>query len=420
MTTSQPPAAHPGARGDVLALARALIRAPSPNPPGGEHAVAGVVTEIARDLGLPEPEVLARDGNRPNLLFSVDFGRGGRHLVLSGHLDTKPVGDATWQVDPLAADVRGDRLYGLGSADMKAAIAAMLVAAAQVGSEGLGAGRLSLLFTADEEDGASYGAHFLAALQAVRGDAVVIGEPGGMRSDFDRLHLVSRGIARLRITASGRQGHSSLSDLDGSDPAAANAGVAAARAVNAVAAGVPLAVPTNEHDLLGWHATVNTGLAFRGGVGFGVLPGQVSVDTEVRLLPGMDRGQILAALQHAVAGVVPGAGPTVSVGYDTPPRDWLPATQVRPDDAVAIAARDACAAVLGAVPPDSVFPGTTDAAWFGGLAAIPTLPAFGPGLLARAHGADEWVSVSAVRTAVDLYSELARRFCAGTMDGQRR
>jgi acetylornithine deacetylase/succinyl-diaminopimelate desuccinylase-like protein len=58
-----------------------------------------------------------------------------------------------------------------------------------------------------------------------------------------------------------------------------------------------------------------------------------------------------------------------------------------------------------------VFPGTTDATWLAPRA--PTLPAWGPGLLSRAHGADEWVSIAALETTVALYTELAREFCAG-------
>ena len=115
---------------DVVELARELIRAASPNPPGDERAAAAVVVAAAESLGLPPARRIAREEQRPNLLTTLDFGPGGRHLVLSGHLDTKPVGDARWRVDPLGAEVDGDRLYGLGSADMKAAVAAMLVTAA--------------------------------------------------------------------------------------------------------------------------------------------------------------------------------------------------------------------------------------------------------------------------------------------------
>ena len=117
---------------DVLDIARELVRTPSPNPPGDERAVAALVHDLLPALQLPRAEVIARDESRPNLWVTLDFGAGGRHLVLSGHLDTKPVGDATWSVDPFAAHVEGDQLYGLGSGDMKSALAAMLVAASRL------------------------------------------------------------------------------------------------------------------------------------------------------------------------------------------------------------------------------------------------------------------------------------------------
>lgn len=392
---------------DVIDLARALIRTPSPNPPGDERAVAALLTDLMREVGLPEPKVIARSDHRPNVVTTLDFGAHGRHLVLSGHLDTKPVGDGHWSVDPFAADLDGDRLYGLGSGDMKAAVAAMVVSLSRLAARPPSCGRVSLVLTADEEDGASYGAHHVASTVQLDADAVVIGEPGGIESDFDRLHLVSRGIARLRIVARGAQGHSSLSGESGWR----NAGVDAARAVAALADGVSIASPDNPGGVLGWECTVNTGLVFRGGVGYGVLPGEMLVDTEVRLLPDMTRQAVSAALEERLAQLARSTGADLHLEFDAPPNDWLPATIVNQHAPVADAARIACRAALGAEPPDSVFPGTTDATWFSELQGIPTLPALGPGLLRRAHAADEWVSAAAVRQSVDLYVALAEAFC---------
>jgi acetylornithine deacetylase/succinyl-diaminopimelate desuccinylase-like protein len=393
---------------DVVDLARRLVRTPSPNPPGDERGVAEVVRDALAQLGLPAAETLSLDAARPNLLVTLDFGPGGRHLVLSGHLDTKPIGDASWTVDPLGADIVGDRLYGLGSADMKAAIAAMLIAAARVARRAPAAGRLSLLFTADEENGATFGAHHVATTRALGADAVVIGEPGGIETDFDRIHLVSRGIARLRLIAQGRQGHSSLSG----QPGTRNAGVDISRLVTAIADQLVIDVPPNDDGLEGWSATVNTGLTFRGGVGYGVLPGRLAVDTEVRLLPGMDRGALTASFTELTARVAAETGADLAVEYDAAPNDWLPAAAVPADHAVALAAQSACRRVLGSNPPLAVFPGTTDATWFDAGQGVPALPALGPGLLRRCHGADEWVSVDAVRRSVDLYAQLAMDFCA--------
>jgi acetylornithine deacetylase/succinyl-diaminopimelate desuccinylase-like protein len=393
---------------DVLDIAKELVSTPSPNPPGDERAAAALVQDLLPTLQLPTARVITRHESRPNLLITLDFGQGGQHLILSGHLDTKPIADADWSVDPFGADVEGDRLYGLGSADMKSALAAMLVAASSLASDAPSRGRLSLLFTADEENGSAYGAHHVAQSVPLAADGVVIGEPSGIEADYDRLHLVSRGIARLRLVASGRQGHSSLSDELGTS----NAGVDAARLVTEVADTLDVGTPENLHGLSGWTPTVNTGLAYRGGVGFGVMPGVMAVDTEVRLLPGMRREDVTGAFTDVAGRVSRESGADLRIEFDQQPNDWLPATLVAPGNPLVEAARTACREVLGTEPTSSVFPGTTDASWFDSIQGLPTLPALGPGLLRRAHAADEWVSITAVRNAVGIYTHLARAYCS--------
>ncbi|MGH3357886.1 MAG: M20 family metallopeptidase [Nocardioidaceae bacterium] len=391
---------------DVIDLARELIRAPSPNPPGDERHVAEVARGAIATLGLPPAETFARSYRRPNLVLSADFGTGGRHLLLCGHVDTKPLGDATWTVDPFDHPVVNDRLYGLGSGDMKAAVAAMLVAVQRLLRNPPSRGRVSVVLTADEEDGAYYGAQHIAHSVPLDADGILIAEPGGIESDFDRLHLVSRGIARLRISTVARQGHSSLSGR----PGVRNAGVDIARAVTAVADDLELSIPPNHDALDGWEVTVNPGLYYRGGVGYGVLPGRMSVETEVRLLPGMHHADLEKSFRRLADRVAVETGADVRLEWDA--RDWLPATQVPADHVLARSAQEGCRDVLGTTPPLSVFPGTTDATWFDSVPGIPTLPALGPGLLSRAHGADEWVSVAAVRRSVALYESIAHRFCA--------
>ena len=170
----------------------------------------------------------------------------------------------------------------------------------------------------------------------------------------------------MRLVARADQGHSSLADELGFR----NAGVDAARAVVAVRDELELEAPPNEHRLSGWHATVNTGLAYRGGVGYGVLPGRVAVDTEVRLLPGMERAAVTSAFERTLRAVAGRTGAALELAFDAPPNDWLPATLVEPQHPLAAAAEQACAAVLGHVPAPAVFPGTTDATWFAELQGI--------------------------------------------------
>ena len=189
---------------DVVELARELIRGAEPEPARGRARRGRRGGPRRRRSGSRRARRIAREEHRPNLLATLDFGSGGRHLVLSGHLDTKPVGDARWSVDPLSADVDGDRLYGLGSADMKARGRGDARRRGEAGRARRAAGRLSLLFTADEEDGAAYGARHVAATARSRPTRRHRRARAASQSDFDRLHLVSRGIARMRLVARAR------------------------------------------------------------------------------------------------------------------------------------------------------------------------------------------------------------------------
>jgi succinyl-diaminopimelate desuccinylase len=389
----------------MVELTRALVETPSPNLPGDERAVAGVLTDALEERGLPPPQVISKEPERPNLLSTVDFGPGGRHLCLCGHMDTKPVGSARWRTDPFEAVIEEGRLYGLGSCDMKGALAAMVEAAASAGDPPRG--RLSLLFTADEEHSASLGARFLAETQALSADAVVIGEPAGIEEDWDHLHLVSRGIANFTIRVFGDQGHSSLSDRKDM----VNASINMARLLVLFDEGFE---PTHRrHPLAPAGPTVNAGVKVSGGINFGVYPGEASFSADVRTIPGMKRERFEADLERWLEGArraIPDL--RAQVEFEPEPRAWLPATEVTEDAAIVRAAKAALEEVLGNAPSISVFPGTTDAAWLQGLAGIPTLPAVGPGLLEHAHRADESLSLVALRAAADIYASIIRRFCA--------
>jgi acetylornithine deacetylase/succinyl-diaminopimelate desuccinylase-like protein len=241
----------------------------------------------------------------------------------------------------------------------------------------------------------------------VQADAVVIGEPGGIEGDWDRLQTISRGIANFSIDVYGQQGHSSLSD--------------AKRFVSATQECARLLVrfaerfePSFTASMPGLRPTVNAGVRIEGGVGFGVVPGKASFAVDVRLLPSMERWQLEADLERFL-GEARAERPELRAEYrfEPAPRDWLPATEVPVNDPVVAAARTALEAVLHAAPPTGAFPGTTDACWLQGLAGIPTLPGLGPGLLERAHAADERVSLRGLRQAVDVYRALAIAYCEG-------
>src|SRR5215213_1191939 len=164
---------------DAIHFLAELVAARSPNPPGDERLVADFISRKAKALGLPAPKCHARDESRPNLIFTL--GAGGPHLMLAAHMDTVPTGDvASWHTDPFRLEEVDGRLTGLGAADMKASIAAMLFAATRIMRQPESEGMLTLIFSADEENGSAYGMEWLAAQGLLVADAAAMTEPSGI------------------------------------------------------------------------------------------------------------------------------------------------------------------------------------------------------------------------------------------------
>jgi acetylornithine deacetylase len=328
--------------------------------------------------------------------------------MLSGHMDTKPAGDLTqWRTDPWAPTIRDGLLYGLGACDMKAALAAMVYAAAAWRHEVADRpGTLLLAFTADEEAASTKGASYLAGATPVTADACLIGEPSGIRSDWEYIHLVSRGVFLGKVRVYGTQMHSSLSDALG----AVNASEMMARLLVAVRERVRLRYP--EHPLCPEGPTINPGVLVSGGVFYGVVPGQAEFGMDIRCLPGMTAESVLEdvrALIEAERQRDPRLRAEVELVKELR-GGWMAPTEIPATHPLVGAVQRAAGRVLGAPPPLSAFPGGTDSAIFQGQMGIPTLPSFGPGLLSLAHSPNEYVPVEGIVQAAKIYALAAQGY----------
>jgi acetylornithine deacetylase len=264
------------------------------------------------------------------------------------------------------------------------------------------------VFTADEEYGSAKGAGYLTEQKTLAAvDAILLGEPSGIRADWDAIRIVSRGISCFRVIVRGTQTHSSISDR--------------LPTVNAVEAMARLMVGFRRefrprypaHPLCRTGPTINIGVKTLGGVGYGVLPGHAEFWTDVRTTPGMDydrfRDDVAAALARAATDLPSGAA------YEAdfhPTLGWLAPSEVPPDHPLVIASLRAAETVLGQAPPLEAFPGATDAFRFHAIGGIPTLASFGPGQLPLAHGPNEWVSPESVIQAMRMYALIALDFGA--------
>ena len=208
---------------EVVDLCRDLIRIDSTNPSSNERLAAEYVAGKLAEIGL-QPTVLESEPGRASVVARVegtDPARGA--LLLHGHLDVVPADAADWQVDPFSGEIRDGCVWGRGAVDMKDMDAMMLAVLRQR----LRAGRrpprdLVLAFVADEEAGGAKGAGWLARRhpELFEGCTEAISEVGGFSltvADDLRLYLIEtaeKGMAWLRLTATGRAGHGSMVNDD--------------------------------------------------------------------------------------------------------------------------------------------------------------------------------------------------------------
>ena len=386
---------------EIIDFARELVAIPSVNPPGDERGVAEAIAARMAELGLGAPQVHCKENHRPNLVARVPCAREGRTLMYSGHMDTKPIGRRDqWASDPFDPAVRDGLLYGLGSSDMKSALAAMTYAGKAVSV--LAAelqGELQLVFVADEEAGGHLGARFLSQECGLQADVALLGEPCGLSKDWEYLSLVSRGETCFRLRVHGTQMHSSISDLVPS----VNANLQLAEVL--LRLDRDLTIHYEPHPLCPDGITVTPAVLMSGGVYYGILPGEAEFRTEIRTLPGMTLNGVRADVEGFVE-MLRGENPhlRVEVEFEPPPFEWIAPMEFPPAHPLVACLEQASEQVLGARPPRAAFPAWTDARFLTEIAGIPAIPAFGPGLLTVIHRPNEHVSVKAIVEAAKIYA----------------
>lgn len=202
---------------EIVDFAAELVRIPTVNPPGDLYQdCAEAIGRRLASLGF-EIEYLPAEGRpehtprhpRVNVVGTRAGEGPGKVLHLNGHLDVVPAGRG-WTVDPFAGSVREGRLYGRGSSDMKAGIAAAAYAVAALDRAGIRLpGRLEVSGTVDEESGGFAGVAWLAETGRIgrdRTDYVIIPEP----LDVDRVCVGHRGVYWFEVTTHGQIAHGSM------------------------------------------------------------------------------------------------------------------------------------------------------------------------------------------------------------------
>jgi len=379
-------------RGDAVALARALIKIDSRNPTlvpdsPGEGDCARLLAAVLDDWGF-SVEVLEAIPTRPNIVARLGPADAPA-LMLNGHLDV--VGVEGMVHEPFAAEVRENRIYGRGSADMKSGVAAMC-AAAIAGASSECERQILITAVADEEYESLGMRELLSA--GIRSEAAIITEP-------TRLAIcpAHRGFVWMDVVFRGRAAHGSRYDI----------GVDAITHAGLVLAELEKLESTREsgprHPLLG-RASLHAS-TISGGVGMSTYPEECKLAIERRTLPGESTEKAVNEVTSACAAVRashPQLDARVTLTTAQRPSD------VAVDSSIVKRLRGALEREKVPVRIEGLS-AWTDAALLN-AAGVPTI-CFGPGDIALAHAAEEFVQVQEIETATRVLTRVVREWCRG-------
>jgi acetylornithine deacetylase/succinyl-diaminopimelate desuccinylase-like protein len=200
---------------DVVQLVQELIRFDTTNPPGDEEACVAHIEALLRAHGI-ESQRVERTPGRPNLVAEHAGSNGGPPLLLYGHVDVVTTTGQQWTYPPFAGEIDDGFVWGRGALDMKGGVA-MCVAAFIAAHEAGSPTPLRLLILSDEEDGGDEGAKFIAEERpdALGGAKHALGEFGGATqwiagTRFYPIQVAEKQICWLRATVRGAGGHGAL------------------------------------------------------------------------------------------------------------------------------------------------------------------------------------------------------------------
>lgn len=391
-------------RDEIIKFALECVKIPSETPPGDETLIADFIIKKANLWLLGSPQIIAKKKNRPSLIFNIKGIKKGKKLILSAHMDTKPLGDIlSWKsINPNMPQIKEGKLYGRGSTDMKGALAGMFAAAYAIKISNIPfSGDLSLLFTADEEGGCSFGAKYIAK-KGLEADAIVIGEPSGEEKNFENISLACRGSLVGKIVFYGTQMHSSISDRGG----CINPSIELAKVLLEFATNLKNNLHYKNHRLYPLGPTINPGVLLEGGVFYGIIPGIVSFGFDIRVLPGMTFEKLKNDIEKFLTDLMAkDKNLNAELVFEKPPMIiWTPPAEIDENHPIVESCISSAKKILGYEPKKVGVPFTTEAGFFDNYLNIPTISSFGPGFIKLAHGPDEYVEVQSIIDSAKIYA----------------
>lgn len=366
------------------------------------HSNLALIEEVqsyCEQLGLNVALTFNNEKSKANLFVSVPAGKnadvinGG--LVLSGHTDVVPVDGQEWSSDPFKAEIRGDKLYGRGSCDMKGFIACSLTVlpkAVELSKAGKLSRPLHLALSFDEEVGCLGAPLILADIEArgITPDYCIVGEPTLMT-----MVVAHKGIAVYRCRVHGKSAHSSLTHQG------VNAISYASRLVGYVDSLAQEFTSREDNDEMFDvpFSTMSVG-TIQGGSATNIVPNLCEFTFDYRNLPHMTQDDMLAPIKAKIAELnaqMQQRAP--ETGIELLQEEGVPAMTDNTNDEL----QQLIAALTGDHERHKVAYATEGGQFTN--AGIPTIIC-GPGSIEQAHKADEFVALSEIARCDEFLQKL--------------
>ncbi|MDR0783519.1 MAG: ArgE/DapE family deacylase, partial [Propionibacteriaceae bacterium] len=371
-----------------------LIRANSENPPGREAEAAHLVANRLAAAGL-EVELQEVEPGRPNVIARLD-GQSEETLLFNAHLDTVAIGDlGLWSVEPLGGEILDGKIYGRGTADMKAGLAAMVAALEAIAQSDRPRQRSLLLTAVIDEEVWFKGTHALLNAGTLKNcTRAYVGEPTSLM-----IASAIQGAAEFTAQVRGRTSHTGMAELGDNAILAMSPIIQALESYRASLKGLGSKLG------FGVDPSLNLGV-IEGGVGVTFVPDLCKIAFDRQVLPGENMAEVIEEIRQLFAQVCSTNDLDADLVCEQSFNPW----QAEPDSAATRALERAHQQATGTPAQSMLFRGYCEVELLAQAGIAGSV--YGPGDLAQAHRPNEYVPIDEVELAARVYAQLAADFIA--------
>ncbi len=379
-------------REEAVQFLQKAVRLNTVSKVGDEHALAEMLAMRMEQEGI-SCSIHPLDEKRANLIARLRSNRPGPCVVLSGHMDTVPIGSVAWEHGAFDAVIDDGKMYGRGTVDMKSGLLALMFTMIRFARRPPDAwsGELILAATSTEETGAEGAKMLVENRELPEFDALIIGEPTDCR-----LVIAHKGALWTRICSCGKASHSSMPEMG----------------VNAIDKLFPfysrlseIDMVSEQHEFLSPPTLAVT--LINGGKQANVIPDRCEMTVDMRTLPMQSHDSLTGQMERLASGMT-NVDEHTTLQFET--LLDVPAVSTDPDsNIVSIAQETLVAAGMSA---EDAFP--RGAQYFTDASVLQVLGkniiVLGPGDPKLAHQVNEHVHVDDYVAAINVYDEILTRF----------